>query len=118
MIENKVVLKQLQKARCYKCGASLEHAEIVPITSSAIGWVGHAICPACKAESMITITQGGATGIMPVQSDLTGIEYKKFVGIRAVNNDDVLKLHQILKKESIWNLLGKKDKSSGKKRKA
>ena len=118
MIENKVVLKQLQKAKCYKCGGSLEHAEIVPITSSQIGWVGHAVCPACKAESMVTITQTGTTGIMPVQSDLKGIEYKKFVGIKAISYDDVLQLHQILKKESIWNLLDKKDKNLGKKPKA
>ena len=87
MIENKVVLKQLQNAKCYKCGGSLEHAKIVPITSSQIGWVGHAVCPACKAESMVTITQTGTTGIMPVQSDLKGIEYKKFVGTDKISSD-------------------------------
>ena len=118
MIENKVVLKQLQNAKCYKCGGSLAHAQIVPITSTQIGWVGHAVCPACKAESMVTITQTGTTGIMPVRSDLKGIEYKKFVGVKAVSYDDVLELHQALKKESIWNLLDKKEKGSGKKQKA
>ena len=116
--KEKYILENLRKTLCYKCGTSLERAEIVPISSEAsIAWVAHAVCPKCKAESMVTITPTG-NGIVPVQSDLKGTEFKKFVGIKSVSYDEVLDLHLALKKERIWNLLQKKEKNSVKPRKA
>ncbi|KKS02864.1 MAG: hypothetical protein UV25_C0023G0001, partial [candidate division WWE3 bacterium GW2011_GWB1_42_41] len=56
--------------------------------------------------------------IVPVQSDLKGTEFKKFVGIKSVSYDEVLDLHLALKKERIWNLLQKKEKNLVKPRKA
>lgn len=109
----KFILENLQRTFCYKCGASLETAEIVPISNEAsVAWVAHAVCPKCKAESMVTITPTG-NGIVPVQSDLKGTEFKKFVGLKSVSYDEVLDLHVALKKEGLWNLLQKKEKSSG-----
>ena len=96
----------------------MERAEIVPISNeSSTSWVAHAVCPKCKAESMVTITPTG-NGIVPVQSDLKGTEFKKFVGIKSVSYDEVLDLHIALKKERIWNLLQKKEKNSVNRRKA
>lgn len=114
MLAKKFIIENLQKTHCYKCGASLESAKVVPISEMPIAWVAHAVCPICQAESMVTITPSG-NGIMPVQSDLTGLEYKKFIGVKSVSYDELLDLHLALKREPIWNLLQKKDKNSEKK---
>lgn len=109
MIEKQVIIENLQKTYCYRCGASLEGAKLVPITDAPLAFIAHAVCGVCKAESMLTITPAGS-GIVPVQSDLTGEEYKKFMGAKAVSYDEILDLHLALKKKSIWKLLDKKDK--------
>jgi len=114
MLEKKFILENLQKAVCYKCGTSLEGAKLVTVSEAPIALVAHAVCPICKAESMITITPTGS-GIVPVQSDLTGNEFKKFIGAKPVSYDDVLDLHDALKKQSLWNLLAQKEKKQGKK---
>lgn len=75
--------------------------------------VAHAVCSICKAESMITITPAGS-GIVPVQSDLTGEEFKKFMGAKAVSYDELLDIHTALKKNKLWNLLDKKEKKLAK----
>lgn len=113
MFEKKYIAENLQKTYCYKCGSSLEGAELVPISEAPVALVAHAVCPICRAESMITITPAGS-GSLPVVSDLTGEEFGKYLGTKAVGYDDVLNLHAALKKESLWNLLQKKDKKSEK----
>jgi uncharacterized protein (UPF0212 family) len=110
MLEKKFILEHLEKTNCPKCGSSLKSAEIVPISEAPIAWIGHAVCPKCKAESMVTITQIGA-GIVQVQSDMRADEYNKFIGASAVSYDEVIDLHKALKKKNIWNLLHKKEKS-------
>ena len=110
MIEKKFILENLQKTYCYKCGASLEGAKLVTITEAPIALVAHAVCVVCKAQSMVTITQTGS-GTVPVQSDLTGEEFKKFIGAKTVSYDELLDLHVALKKKNIWNLMDKKDKN-------
>ena len=117
MLEKKFILENLQKTYCYKCGTSLEGAKLVTITEAPIALVAHAVCGICKAESMITITPAGS-GIVPVQSDLTGVEFKKFIGAKSVNYDELLDLHIALKKKNLWKLLVTKDKKSVKKSKA
>lgn len=114
MLETKFIQENLQKTFCPKCGSSLVGAKLVTITEAPIALVAHAVCTVCKAESMVTITPAGS-GIVPVQSDLTGKEYKKFIGARTVSYDDILDLHLALKKENLWNLLDKKEKQQEKK---
>ncbi len=117
MLEKKYILENLQKTNCYKCGTSLEGAKVVTITEAPVALVAHAVCAICKAESMVTITPAGS-GAVPVQSDLTGEEFKKFMGAKAVSYDELLDVHLILKKKNLWNLLDKKDKKSAKQSKA
>jgi len=111
MIEKKLINENLQKTYCYRCGSSLEGAKLITISEAPIALVAHAICPICKAESMVTITTTGS-GAVPVQSDLTGQEFKKFIGAKAVSYDELLDLHIALKTDHIWNLLDKKDTTS------
>ena len=113
MFEKKFVSENLQKTYCYKCGASLGGAKLITISEL----VAHAVCSVCSAESMVTITPLGI-GAAPVISDLTGEEFTKFMGAKAVGYDDVLEVHTALKKDSLWNLLQKKEKKSEKKQEA
>lgn len=113
MLENTHIREKLQKAFCPKCGASLEGAIIVPITSMPIASVVHTTCAVCKTQSMVTITHTGSI-IMPVQTDLMGDEFNKFLGTKPVGYDELLDLHVALKKEKLWKLLQKKEKNSEK----
>jgi len=118
MIDRKLIVENLlQRTQCHKCGGRLDQARLVTVSEDMATWVAHAVCPVCKAESMITITPGGG-GIAPVYSDLKVSERRKFATAAPINYDDLLDLHQALKKEKIWNLLDKKDKNLEKKRKA
>ena len=117
MLATKFITENLEKTLCYRCGKSMEGAKYVPITEAPLAWIAYAVCPTCKAESMVTITPTG-NGIVPVQSDLAGKEFKKFIGVKSVSYDELLDLHLALKKESIWSLLRKKEKNSVKQTKA
>ena len=55
--------------------------------------------------------------MMPVTTDLLPEEIKGFYGVTEISTDDVLALHTLLKKETLWNLLQKKDKNLVKKTK-
>lgn len=110
MLEKSFILENLQKVQCCNCGANLAGAKVLPITEAQITWVGHTVCPVCKSQCMVTITPQG-NGVLPVNSDLIGIEFKKFIGKKALTFDEVLDLHMALKKESLWNLLHKKEKN-------
>jgi hypothetical protein len=114
MLEKRVITESLQKTVCYKCGAKMDEAVIVPVADSPLALVVHTVCNQCHAEGMLTITPVGS-GLMPVRSDLTGEEMKKFIGAKAIEYKDLLSLHTTLKKESIWSLLEKKDKKKEKK---
>ncbi len=117
MLEKKLLTESLQRICCHKCGSSMEGASIVTVNEAPASLIAHAVCSVCKAESMVTITPVGS-GIMPVQSDLTGSEFKKFISAKAVSYDEVLDLHVALKKENIWNLMDKKEKYLEKPQKA
>lgn len=113
MIENKNLKENLQNTICYKCGSSLEHAQLIPISEAPLALIAHAVCPKCRAESMLTITAIG-NGVVPLVSDLKGSEIKKFLGAKSVSYDELLDLHEMLEKESLWNLLRKQEQSSEK----
>jgi len=117
MLGKKQILENLQRTVCPSCGASLSGAQIDTIFEAQASFVAHAVCSSCSASSMVTITASGS-GTIPVYSDLAGTEFKKFISQHAVNYDDVLNLHVALKKESLWNLLHKKEKKSEKLQKA
>jgi hypothetical protein len=115
MIETLHLKNHLAKAYCSKCGVSLGTAKLVPISDLPLGVIAHAVCENCNSENMVTITSVG-TGVMAMASDLTSDEIKKFVSTSGVSYEEVLELHNRLKKESLWNLLQKKEHNSERKR--
>lgn len=108
MFEQTQLKTFLAKAFCRKCGACLDTAELVPISELPLGMVAHAVCARCQSENMVTITTLG-TGVLPLVSDLMGKEIKKFVNSENISYDDVLNIHKKLRKESLCNLLHKKE---------
>ncbi len=114
MLEKKYIKEHLERTFCYKCGSSLEEAKLTSITDAPVALIAHAVCPKCQAESMVTITATGS-GSIPMISDLHGDEIKKFLGVKGTSYDELLDLHKLLKKESVWNLLHKQDKILAKK---
>lgn len=116
MLEKHFIKEHLAKTLCHKCGASLETAKLTTISEVPVALVAHAKCVNCQAESMITITLAGS-GIMPVISDLTGQEIKKFIGAKSISYDELLDLHKMLQKNSICKLMQKKEQNSEKKQK-
>lgn len=110
MTEVQSIKNYLTKVQCAKCGADLETAKIAPLTEVPVGVIAHAICQKCKSENVVTITTLGA-GVTPLVSDLMPSEVKEFVTSSSISLDDVLNLHKSLKKENVWNLLHKKDKT-------
>lgn len=114
MQERNYIKDFLYKQNCYKCQKSLETAKLETITDAPLAIIAHAVCSNCKAESMVTLTASGGT-ITPLVTDLSATEFKKFMNAKSVSYNEVLELHQALKKKDIWNLLDKKDKSLVKK---
>ncbi|MEK7595282.1 MAG: hypothetical protein AAB443_01645 [Patescibacteria group bacterium] len=113
-MDKKIVKEHLIKTFCYRCGSSLEGASIVPINEIPLAMTAHITCPNCKAESMVTITTGGA-GVFPVTTDLTADEIKNFLGADSLTTNDLLELHSLIKKDTLWNLLQKKESNLVKK---
>jgi hypothetical protein len=114
MLEKRFIKEHLERSLCYRCGSSLGGAKLLTISDAPVALVAHAVCPNCQSESMVTITASGS-GVTPLVSDLTGSEIKKFINERSITYDELLNLHKMLEKESIWNLLHKKEKASVKK---
>ncbi len=113
MLEQKFIKENLERTFCYKCGANLGGATLVSITEAPYAMVAHAVCPACKAESMVTITTTGV-GAFPFISDLGSKEFKKFINAKSIDRKELFDLYKALKKESVWKLLQKKEQHSGK----
>ena len=116
MVEKQYIQEHLAKTFCYKCGMSLNGANVVPISEIPVAIIAHVTCLKCNAESIITVTMSGV-GIMPIVSDLMGGELRKFVGAKNVSYDELLDLHQILKRKNLWNLLRIQEKSLERKQK-
>lgn len=109
MLKNKQILKNIQATKCPKCEESLSTAQIDTVFKADSSYIAHAICAKCSTTSMITVTPNGS-GTVPIYSDLTGTEFKKFLKMPGISYEDVLDLHLLLKKETLWNLLHKKEK--------
>lgn len=116
-LEKSYIQENLGKTHCYKCGTSLDKAKIVELTDAPMTFVAHAICQKCAAESVVSISTMGI-GAVPLLSDLSGVEVASFLKRKNVSYDELLDLNAALKKENIWNLLHKSEKSSVKKQKA
>jgi hypothetical protein len=114
MIEAKHIKESLSGLNCYRCGKSLERARFTtvaaPTTSASLALLAHVVCAKCQAQSMVTVTPSGM-GAVPLVTDLTEGEFIKFVGSSEISYEEILNLHKKLKKQSIWNLMQKKEKS-------
>jgi hypothetical protein len=106
----------LDKVICYKCGASLEKANIIVVTETPFAFVAHATCSKCQAQSMVTVTPS-AIGAVPLISDLEPEEIKRFLKMSQISYDEILDLHERLKVTDICKLLHSQENNLVKKQK-
>ncbi len=106
--------KHLKSVVCYKCGASLEDADITVVLETPLAFVAHATCPVCKAQSMLMVTQSGV-GAVPLVSDLAPEEINHFLKMSSISYDEILDLHEKLKDTKICDLLQQQENTLAKK---
>lgn len=116
MGEGRNLKSHLSKTYCTKCGSSLDSAKLVPVGQFPLAVIAHAFCAVCNSENMVTITSLG-TGVMPMMSDLKGSEVQYFMNLSEITPDEILELHKELEKDSLCNLLQKKEKNLEKEQK-
>lgn len=100
----------LAKIICPTCGQSLEGSSHVSVSEVNLAAVLHVTCKHCKSKNMVTFTAMG-TGVIPILSDLTNSEVRKYSHASKITFVDVLNVHDKLDKVSICNLLQKKEQN-------
>ena len=106
----------LDKVSCYRCGSSLEGADILVIAETPFALVAHSTCPSCGAQSMVTVTPSGV-GSVPLVSDLEPQEINRFLKMDMISYDEILDLHKELKGTGICKLMQEQENSLVKKQK-
>lgn len=110
MVEFDYIKNQLATAKCYKCGEPLSNGVFALLNNNTpLVTIGHVVCARCNSQNIVTLTMGG-NATAPVESDLTSEEVKVYADMKEVSYFELIKLHQVLKKESVCKLLRKSDK--------
>lgn len=110
MLEREYLRNKLAEAKCYKCGATLEGSVFAVLNDMPLMTIGHAVCPKCQSQNMVTLAITGNTS-SPMESDLVSEEVAKFASMPKISYTELLELHRALKKESLCKLLQKKERN-------
>jgi hypothetical protein len=87
---------------CDKCGKPYSLSDIEILQNNDYSTIIHFSCRNCKARHLATFVQPlGISSRMPVNTDLSINEIKKFVGKKGVSSNTVIDVHQMLKKDNI-----------------
>lgn len=116
-MDNLPIAKQLDIIKCYNCMQPLGNGQVYLISQVPTAMISHVTCKNCNAQSLVTISFAGVA-YMPIVSDLTSPEVKKFFGTSTVSIEELVDLHNLLKKGPIWKFLEKKEHNSVKKLKS
>jgi hypothetical protein len=83
---------------CDKCGKPYDLSDVEILQSNDYSTIIHFSCKNCKARHLATFVRPlGISSRMPVNTDLSIDEIKKFAGKKSVSSNDVIDLHEILK---------------------
>ena len=86
---------------CDKCGRPYDEKDIEILQQNEYSVVIHFNCPTCKARHLATFIKPlGITSRIPVNTDLTIEELPKFAGRRGISADDLLDVHESLRKDA------------------
>lgn len=86
---------------CDKCGTPYVIEDVNIIQNTGILAIIHFSCHNCKSKNMATfVAPLGMSNRVPVNTDLTVKEIKKFANKREVSPEEILEVYTKLKKES------------------
>jgi hypothetical protein len=94
---------------CDKCGKPYDLSDVEILQSNDYSTIIHFSCKNCKARHLATFVRPlGISSRMPVNTDLSIEEIKKFAGKKSVSSNSVIDVHELLKQDkitigSIWD---------------
>ncbi|MCK9368818.1 hypothetical protein M0R04_02455 [Candidatus Dojkabacteria bacterium] len=87
---------------CDKCGTPYTTSDLSIISDMQVTSIIHFSCSNCKSHHIATfIKPMGISNRMPINTDLTVTEIKKFAKSKEISSDDVLDLYDSLKEQKI-----------------
>jgi len=86
---------------CDKCGTLYLPEDVNIIQNTGVSAIIHFSCHSCKSKNIATfVSPLGISNRVPVNTDLTVGEIKKFVNRNEVSLEDILEVYTYLKKNS------------------
>ncbi len=87
---------------CDKCGKPYDLSDVEILQNNDYSTIIHFSCKNCKARHLATFVRPlGISSRMPVNTDLSIEEIKKFAGKKSVSSNDIIDMHEMLKKKNV-----------------
>ena len=86
----------LQMLHCPQCGSLYTSSEVGVLQETEMAILATITCAKCQHQSVVTISLGGVT--TGESTDLKPAEVNKFIDSEPIDSDDLLDIHQYLKK--------------------
>jgi hypothetical protein len=90
--------QSLQMLHCPQCGNLYTDSEVGVLQESDTAILATITCGKCQYQSVVTLSLGGANTPASLPSDLKAPEIGKFLNLEPISPDDLLDVHQYLKK--------------------
>ena len=90
--------QSLQMLHCPQCGHLYTDSEVGVLQESDMAILATITCGKCQYQSVVTLSLGGANTPSSLPSDLRAPEIGKFLNLEPITTDELLDVHQYLKK--------------------
>lgn len=90
--------QSLQMLHCPQCGNLYTDSEVGVLQESDMAILATITCGKCHYQSVVTLSLGNSNTSAMLASDLKPNEMTKFLNMEAVSTDDLVDIHQWLKK--------------------
>ena len=98
-MEEGLVKRLITSVKCESCGQNYGVGDIEVLDRGQKMWFLKVLCSSCHSECLVIVTVKDMRGL-EVATDLTEAEMNRFADVEAVVVDDVLDMHNFLKKFS------------------
>lgn len=89
--------QSLQMLHCPQCGSLYTNSEVGVLQESEMAILATITCAKCQYQSVVTLSLGGSM-TMSLASDLKPSEFGKFLNSDPIDTNDLVDIHQFLKK--------------------
>lgn len=90
--------QSLQMLHCPQCGNLYTDSEVGVLQESDMAILATITCAKCHYQSVVTLSLGSNSMPASFSSDLKPAEMTKFINLEPLSSDDLLDIHQFLKK--------------------